>query len=159
MFNIKQQELYTKAFQILLSLDSEEIKTLLTNVLDEVDVNIDEMCPKSLFLFAVNYIFFYLSDEELLEDFITEDDMDADIDPELENIDVLQEAHLTPEQRLQNKIKRRIPKIKKALKIRALKNSKCPKGTSWSSVTKSCTKIDPKRSRAAKLAAKTRRKY
>lgn len=65
--------------------------------------------------------------------------------------------HLTSQERLKGKIERRKPRIKRALKIRRLKNKKCPPGTSWSSKTKSCTKIDPKKSRIMKRVAKFRR--
>ena len=65
--------------------------------------------------------------------------------------------HLTPQERLKGKLKRRQPGVKRALKIRRMKNKKCPKGTSWSSKTRSCTKIDPKKSRTMKRVAKFRR--
>lgn len=79
---------------------------------------------------------------------------------ELDN-EILSEAgrHISAKQKIKSKIRRRNPRVKLALKKRRMRNKMCPPGTSWSSKTNSCTKIDPKRSLAMRRAALYRRSF
>lgn len=67
--------------------------------------------------------------------------------------------HQSQADRIKSKMYRRKPKVKRALKIRRIKNAKSPnKNVSWSSKTKSYTTKDPKLRRTMKLVSKFRRK-
>lgn len=62
--------------------------------------------------------------------------------------------HLTGKERSEGKMMRRTPKWKKKAKVRYIKNKKCPAGTTWSSKTRSCTKLNLDMSRLQKILAK-----
>jgi hypothetical protein len=99
---------------------------------------------------------------EALED-LTDDELDVVLDAIYsillaeEDEEGLKEAlidHQTPKEKTTMKLKRRLPKWKRKAKIRYFRNKKCPTGTSWSSVTKSCTHINIDMSRLQKIIAK-----
>lgn len=62
--------------------------------------------------------------------------------------------HLTSQERTASKLQRRIPKYKRKIKIRYIRNKKCPEGTTWSSVSKSCTRKNIDLSRIQKMISK-----
>ncbi len=66
--------------------------------------------------------------------------------------------HQSIADKIASKRYRNKPKVKRLLKIRRAKNAKAPQGTSWSSKTRSFSRIDPKKSRTMKLVSKFRRK-
>ena len=52
--------------------------------------------------------------------------------------------HQSIADKIASKRYRNKPKVKRLLKIRRAKNAKAPQGTSWSSKTRSFSRIDPK---------------
>jgi hypothetical protein len=73
--------------------------------------------------------------------------------------EILSEAlitHMTAAERNAGKMKRRTPKWRKRARIRYIRNKKCPTGTTWSSTSKSCTRLNIDLSRLQKMIAKMR---
>jgi hypothetical protein len=64
--------------------------------------------------------------------------------------------HLTAAERTAGKMTRRTPKWKRKARIRYIKNKKCPAGTTYSSDSKSCTRLNIDLSRLQKMIAKMR---
>lgn len=98
-----------------------------------------------------------LSDDELdivldtLYSILLQDDDGSEDKEELEESFI---DHLSSTEKSQMKMKRRLPKWKRKAKIRYFRNKKCPAGTSWSSVDKSCTHINIDMSRLQKIISK-----
>ena len=65
---------------------------------------------------------------------------------------------MTSQERNAMKIKRRTPKFKRRIRLRYIKNKKCPAGTTWSSKTRGCSKLNIDLSRIEKLISKMKLK-
>lgn len=107
------------------------------------------------------HLILYQLDSIIYQTMSDEDKHDID---ELEKTEVneLDEAHTTSSQRAQGKISRRSNfKLKKAIAARAKKNKLLCNSeyTRWSSKTKRCEYLDPRKSNNLKRQAITRRHY
>ena len=125
--------------------EEEQKETPREELIEELNSAIEDMTDDELDV-LLDYAYAILLSEEEEEDKESEEGE--------EKVEEALIQHQTPTEKSQLKRIRRTPKWKRKARVRYIRNKKCPAGTSWSSVTKSCGHINIDMSRLQKIISK-----